>query len=217
MKHEKNITILAISSLLLLIAILYLQFVQAVTPVPLKKPFLYFPFQIGDWKDKDKPGSDYLITALGADDILTREYEDGAGEKLELYFSYFDFTKEGKGPHAPQLCWVGSGWAFTGLGEERLNIGCKDCPEIVIRKILAQKPDKKILLFYCYKLNKRYISDFSKFKAATVLDSIIKRRSGSFTLQLSSQVGLEGVEGREKVMREFLLQVFPILERDFLP
>jgi exosortase/archaeosortase family protein len=80
-----------------------------------KKSFLYFPFEIDGWKDKEKANSDYLISALGADDILVREYENKDEEKLELYFSYFIFTKKGKTPHAPQLCWVGSGWAFKDL------------------------------------------------------------------------------------------------------
>ena len=216
MKLSKN-TIVFISWIVLLAAIIYLNFLHGVVPVPLKKPFLYFPYEIGQWKDKEKPSSNYLITALGADDITVREYENKDGEKLELYFSYFEYTQEKKAPHAPQLCWVGSGWEFKSLGEEKLTLNCLKCPQVSIRKILAQKEDYKILLFYCYRANKEYVSDFSKFRSIIVRDSMLKRRNSAFTLQLSSDVNGEGLEKKEELMKDFLLQVFPILETEFLP
>jgi len=216
MRLSKNTIIVFFSWLILALAIIYINFIQGVRPAPLKKSFIYFPFEIGEWRDKEKTGSDYLITALGADDILIREYEDREGEKLELYFSYFQFTKKG-GPHAPQLCWVGSGWSFQDLGEERLTLDCKNCPQVVLKKILASKEDKKILLFYCYRINKKYFSDFFKFRAASVFNSIVKRRNNSFTLQLSMQLDGKDLEKEESKMREFLLKVFSVLETDFLP
>jgi len=217
MKAPKS-TIIFLSWSILIFAIIYIQFNQGFTPVALKKQFIYFPFEIGQWRDKEKSGSDYLITQLSADDILTREYENNEGEKFELYFSYFEFTKEKKGPHPPQLCWVGSGWAFKSLGDENLILDCKGCPQVVIKKILATKGNKRILLLYCYRGNNKYFADFLKFRAVSVIDSTIKRRSSAFTLQLSAPL-LEGedLEKKEKQMKDFLVKVFSILEADFLP
>lgn len=213
-----NKIILFASWSILIFAIIYIHFLQGVTPVALKKQFIYFPFEIGQWTDKEKAGSDYLTGALGADDILTREYENKQGEKFELYFAYFEYTKEGKTPHAPQLCWVGSGWNFKSLGDENLTLDCKGCPQVVIKKILATKNKNKILLLYCYKINGKYASDLLKFRVLNVLDSIIKRRNSAFTLQLSAPLSEgEGLEMKEKEMKDFLVKVFSILEADFLP
>ena len=216
MKQSKSIIIFS-AWFIVAVAVVYVHFAQNVTSVPLKKPFLYFPFEIEGWKDREKSNSDYLISALGADDVLVREYENKEGEKLELYFSYFNFTNKGKAPHAPQLCWVGSGWAFKDLGVEVIQPACAGCPAVAIKKILAEKKDASVILFYCYRANREYVADFTRFRGLIVRDSLVKRKNSAFTLQLSSPADKYSVQAKAQVMRDFLTQVFSILEKDFLP
>ena len=217
MKPDKNVFIIGISWALLAATAFYLHFASNVTGIPLKKLFLYFPFRIGDWTDREKSNSDYLITALGADQILLREYKNPQGDTLELYFSYFDYTKDKKTPHAPQLCWVGAGWELKNLGDELLDIPCDKCPTVPVRKILAQKDNQTILMFYCYKMNEKYVTDLFNFKALAALDSIFKHRNNAFTMQLSSPVSPADFALKEKLMKDFLVKVFTALETDYLP
>ena len=216
MKPPKNIIIL-ISWAILILGVIFIHFKPPANKVPLKKSFIYVPFEIGDWKAKEKPASDYLAATLGADDIFLREFENNSGEKLELYFSYFEYTKENKAPHAPQLCWVGSGWSFKDLGEEKLKLETKKPSYAVIKKLLAQRNNEKVILIYCYKINDKYVADFSKFRALAVVDSIFKRKNCAFTLQLTSDVGSENPKDKEKIMKDFLKQALSLLETDFLP
>ena len=208
-------TVVSLSLLALLAGVIYINFVHGTAPVPLRKKFLFFPFEINDWKDKEKAGSDYLAGTLGADDMLVREYENKDGQKLELYFSYFEYTKEKKTPHAPQLCWVGSGWAFKDLGQERISSGCAGCPQAMIGKVLAEKDGNKILLIYCYRTNRSYTSDLLKFKMVSAIDAFFRRRNNAFTMQLSVPLGEGDLGEKEALMKEFLSRVFYVLETEY--
>jgi len=217
MKFNKNVLIIASSWILLASALFFLHFSPKAANIPLKKSFLYFPFQIGEWTDKEKPRSDYLVTVLGADDILIREYKNAQGDALELYFSYFNYTKDKKTPHAPQLCWVGAGWELKNLGDQRLSIPCDKCPSVNIKKVLAQKDGQTVLMFYCYKINEKYVADLFTFRAMSAFGSIIRGRNNAFTLQLSSPVNPRDFAQVESRMKDFLVKAFSILETDYLP
>jgi len=216
MKLTKNAAIY-ITWFILAFAAICVYFAPRVTPVLLKKHLGYFPFEIGGWKGVEKPASDYMAAALGADYILVREYYGASGEKLEVYMSYFAYTKEKKTPHAPQLCWVGSGWALKDLGEETLALESEKCPSAAVRKILAEKDGERILLIYTYKINERYETDLLNFRIWNVLDSIFKRKNSAFTIQVSSQVGGQDFDKKEARMKDFLSKVLSAAENDFLP
>lgn len=215
MRLSKNIIIVT-SWVILIIGIVYINFTPKPRPIPLKKTFIYFPYKIDDWKAREKVNSDYFLTILGADNILVREYIDPFGDRLELYMSYYTYVTEDKTPHAPQLCWVGAGWSFKSIGDEKIQVNGSSS-EIMVRKILAEKQENKFLLIYCYKIGDTYTVDMLKFRYLAVLDSIFKRKSNAFTLQLSANVTGRNLESREKVMREFLHETFSMLEKEFLP
>ncbi len=216
MKLSKTIIILA-SWLILIASILYINFIPEGKPVPLRKAFLYFPFELGEWQGKEQTSSDYLATYLGADDILIREYKNKEGEKVELYLAYFEYTKKDKTPHAPQLCWVGSGWSFKSLGDEMIILNDEKSPRVPLKKILAQKNGSKILMFYSYRINRRYVADLLEFRIINVLDSIVKRRNSAFTFQLSAKPGGESLDKKEKLLTDFLQEALSALEEEFLP
>jgi len=220
MKISKKIALYVSWSLLSLTA-LYMHFAPEVTPMPLKAPFAQLPYSIDGWIGRESETRDSftaaIVSNLGADDLLMRRYENAGGDKLELYLSYFNYTKAHKGPHAPQLCWVGGGWALKNLGEEDLDVSGIRYPAIKIRKILGEKLGNRVLLLYTYKINDKYAGDLMRFRIITVLDSIFRRKNYAFTLQLYSRLGGEDAHKKEGAMNDFLVKVFGLLEKDFLP
>jgi len=213
----RNIFIVSTSWLILICGILLINFMPSVIPVPLKKSFIYFPFEIGEWEAKEKKGPDYFLATLGADDAVLREYTNKDGDKIELYMAYFNYVKEGRTPHAPQLCWVGAGWSFKDLGCESYRSNIDRDSWVSAKKILARKEEKDILLFYCYKIGNKYVVDLAEFRILAACGSILKRKSNAFTLQLTSETDSENFLAKEKLMDEFLSKALSILDADFLP
>ena len=216
MKSVKNVIIYAAWAILAG-GILCVNLAHEAVPVPLNKQLAYFPFKIDGWTGVDRKSSEYLASAVSADDIMLRGYANAGGDSLELYAAYFNYTKDKKTPHAPQLCWVGSGWTLKDLGEETLALDSKKCPSALIKKVLAQKSGEKILLYYTYRINRRYAADLMKFRIMNVLDTVIKGKNSAFTLQLSAPVGDEGRSDKESRMKEFLSKALSVAENEFLP
>ena len=155
-----------ISWFMILCAIVCINFMPSARPVSLKKPFIYFPFKIGEWEGREKPVLDRIVDMLGADDIIQREYTNKKGDKCELYFSYYEYTNfeltEGrKSPHIPEVCWVGGGWIFKELGQEEMELHLKKQPYALVQKKFARRKKKhgeeKVLLFHMLKMNEKYL------------------------------------------------------------
>jgi len=212
-----------ISWLVIVFTGIYANFIFSVEPVPIRKSLIYFPFKIGEWKGVEKANSNYVMTTLGADDILLREYENINGDRMELYFSYYDYItsihdKPAKMPHAPQVCWIGKGWVFKDLGDERLGFKVNGkTVNVKYKKILAEKQDKEVLLFYFFKLNDHYAVNWPRIRIYAFIDSILKHKNSTLTLQLSAVVDRRGSEYKEKEMKDFLAKVIFLLEKEYLP
>lgn len=206
--------------LVLVLTALFTYFPPKITDVPLKASFDLFPAVIGDWLYvKHKAGFDSLAGTLGADDLLLRTYEDSAKNEVELYCAYFrhiEETKE-KGPHPPQLCWVGSGWAFKDLGDEVIRLEVPKKVTAITKVIYAQRKDQKLLLYYCYKINGRYVVDFGQLKLYAVRDTLFKRKNCAFSLQLTTKVNKDDVEKTRSMMKPLLTKILSLLEDQFLP
>lgn len=210
---------IAITCWAILLSTLFLaHHLASVEKVYVKNPFREFPYRVGeDWIGKGKYNSSYLAGAIGADEYFLRNYHDDQGNNVELYFAYFENIGAKKGPHAPQLCWVGSGWSFKDLGDDIIVLRSEKVPYATVKKILAEREGKRILLFYCYKLNEKYFTDFGTYRIYAVLDTIFQRKNSAFTLQLTSDVGEGDYSKKEAIMKDFLAKILTILESDFLP
>ena len=217
MKNNKYLITCVITWIILISTISYVYLVSPVKDVPMRRSFVYFPYNIGEWQGQEKPGSDFLAGSLGADDILVRQYQKIDGEKFELYMSYFNHTEKGKGPHAPQLCWVGSGWSFRNVDDKALMLISKGRPKAVVKTIVAKKENEVLLLLYCYKIGSDYSVDMTKFRILSVKDTLFKRTNNAFTLQLTASINEKDIEKKEKEAYKFVTQILSILEEHFFP
>ena len=216
MKPLKNaITSMVITALALAAAAVY--FLPEAGVIGLRKSLSALPLDIGGWAGRQKAASDFLVATLGADDVLLREYQGPGGGSAELYASYFTYTKEKKTPHAPQLCWVGSGWALRDLGEETLPLDCAGCPSAKVRTVLAEKAGNVVVLVYTYKINERYVTDLLTFRVINLIDTILRRRNSAFTAQLSARVTGDSLEKTAAEMKTLMAKILSTAEKDLLP
>ena len=223
MKLPKKTTITIICWLILIAAILYAYNFQLISKkvtterkIPLKKPFIYFPFEINGWAGKEQIITDNVFRLLKPSDILMRQYENKEGEKVDLFFAFFENLQD-RGPHAPQICWIGHGWSFKGLGIEKIKLDCSNCPEIQFNKILATKDGDTLLLFYFYRVNKNYFANLGKAIGLANLNAFLKGKGAIFTLQLNTPVNNINVASKEKLLKDFLIKITTLLETEYLP
>jgi EpsI family protein len=186
--------------------------------IPLKNNFSYFPLRVGEWYGKDRAISAFLnIKDDTADNILMREYENNAGEKLELQLRYFEYTDRDRSPHSFQLCWSAIGWLVENISPKKINLNCEQPPYVLINRLILKRGDVRLLYLYCYKANEVYMLDLAKFRIISMVDSIFKRKRTAFTLNLYSEINEKDALNKEKMIDDFLSHVLTTLQVDFLP
>jgi EpsI family protein len=216
MKAQKKFVIV-LSWIMLGSAALYVNFMPQSIPVPLNKPLSDIPLAVDGWRGSDKKISVYPVSAIGSDDVLVRDYFNTSGENIEICLDYFNYTKDGKTPYPPQTSWVTKGWLFKDMGEESLALGGDSLHAVTVKKVLAEHLGNKTILFYVYNINGQYTPDFTRFRMLAALDTVMKRRSSALFLQLSSVVRGQDQAAKESAMKEFLVKIMTIAEKDILP
>jgi EpsI family protein len=189
----------------------------AVGDVRIKKSFSDFPSRINEWKAFNVRGSAFLAGALNADDVFLRVYADRAGNAMELYMAYFGHVEPQKGPHAPQLCWVGLGWQLKDGGILSIDLPGEGARKAIVKKIRATNSGKKIVMYYCYWINGKYFVDMTRYRLQVVLDTLFLRKNDSFTMQLSVPIVKEDEENSCRRAEEFIKRVMGTVSSDFLP
>lgn len=208
--------ILYICWTILILAWVYATFFASIIDVPARAPLASLPQRIDGWETvAEKDITD--LPALRADDAIVRRYKNFDGRFAELYMSYFTHIEAGKAPHAPQLCWVGSGWSFRSLGDIRLVLDSERTPFASAKVMVARKGDMNVMLVYCYWINGRYVADLGQFRILAAFDTIFKRRNSAFTLQLTAPLYGDDLMGNEGALRKFATKILSYLENNVLP
>ena len=82
--------------------------------VPERPPLRSFPLQIEDWSGRVFPDFDErVVRVLGADEYLTRVYQQGEGPPVDLFVGYYGSQTTGAVIHSPLNCLPGAGWVFS--------------------------------------------------------------------------------------------------------
>lgn len=201
----------------MLAAYVYVNHLSAIRDVPLRGPLGSLPEVIDGWTMLGQMDPAKLAAVLKSDDVFVRKYRRDDGLAAEVYVSYFNHVGPAKAPHAPQLCWVGSGWMFKNLGDERIPLGSEKTPFASIRTMVAEKGSDRVFLLYCYKINGAYASDLGQFRIMAAFDTIFRRRNCAMTLQVTSPVRDEDINAQVDELQRFVAKILSYLEDHCLP
>lgn len=181
--------------------------------VPSLKPLDSFPQQQADWRmTSEWSFSAGVLDVLKAADYISRQYTDGAGNKVTLYVGYHSGGKDAGGIHSPKHCLPGSGWYE--ISSQRGTMDLQQGPLKVVRAIY-QKGEQKELFLYWFQVRGRSLSDEYSLKLAEITNSLLYRRVDSAFIRIS--VPFETDQARAVALGErFTRDFYPLLQ-EFLP
>src|SRR5947209_6285145 len=79
--------------------------------VPLRRPLVEFPMQVGNWRmTASSQLSDETTGVLKADDYMLRQYRNPSGYGVDMFVAYYKTQAAGESMHSPKNCLPGSGW-----------------------------------------------------------------------------------------------------------
>ena len=174
-----------------------------------------FPADFAGWRElREDPIDPDVVNTLKADRLLSRTYNDRAGESAEFLVAWFQSQRAGASqPHSPKVCLPASGWTPESTGE--LTIETAAGAITVNRYVVASRSERAVILYW-YQTSRRATAGEWASKLWLVADAIRDRRTDTALVRIvvDSQPGDD--DRATGTAASFARSVYPLL-REELP
>lgn len=207
-----------VSIVILIISVFLLSNVASSRRIPLKKEFMYFPVQIGEYVGNGSTMDSEMEKATGVDDYLLADYLKPSYPPINVYIPYYE--KQGMDiaglDHTPSACLRGGGWEV--LDEKIIKIQVPTLPKpLKLKRLIVKKYDEEYMVFYWFYQRGRIMASARKAKIYQVYDAITKKRSDGAMIRLMTKLcRYEQPPAAEKRLIQFTQALVPILV-EYLP
>jgi len=206
---------LGISALVLLAALLVVQFRSPGEAVPIRKPLTSFPATVGGWTGQGDTLLDRdALQMLKLSDYLMRRYVDSSGHVLGLYVGYWQSQRKGGDIHSPRNCLPGGGWEPVEVSQLMIAIPGRPTP-IPVNRYLVQKDNQMQVILYWFQSQGDVVAGEVSAKIALVRNAFLRNRTDGALVRLSSPVQ-GGIDQTTSRLVAYAGALYPLLV-DYLP
>jgi len=206
---------LAISGVVLVVALLAIQLRSSGEPVPIREPLDHFPEQVGRWQGQEGTIFDVdTLNVLKVKDYLVRRYADPAGRSLWLYIGYWDSQRKGAQMHSPRNCLPGAGWEPLEATTRRIALPGR-FGEIKVNRYLIQKDQDQQLVMYWYHSQGRAVTGEVAARVQLVKNAIARNRTDGALVRLSSPI-YGSVQETSDMLADYVRAMYPVIHA-YLP
>ena len=188
--------------------------------IPKRPPLRAFPIQVEAWRGRVSPDFDErIVRILGADEYLTRIYQQGAEPPVDLFVGYYGSQTTGAVIHSPLNCLPGAGWQF--LDRERIDLevapGQQRSPAssraITVNRVVMQKGEDRLVALYWYHERGRVVASEYASRVYMMLDAARYGRTDGALIRVVTPVDTHGNATNEAARRltAFVQTIFPLL------
>lgn len=189
--------------------------------VPARPALRGFPIQVADWRGRVLPDFEArVVRILGADQYLTRVYQQGAAPPVDFFVGYYGSQTTGAVIHSPLNCLPGAGWQL--VDRERVAVQVAAGPRhprtIVINRVVMQKGDERQVALYWYHERGRVIASEYVSRAFMMLDAARSGRTDGALVRVVTPLETDGdaTARASERLTTFVQTVFPLLD-GYLP
>lgn len=195
---------------ILVFAVLYIRFYNKQSEVLPPYPLDALPTSFGGFLGADNfsPVRDFYDHS--ADEWILRNYTRTPEDKpIRVFVGYWKSQNELKKVTAPR--YTAGGWGYYWIKTKPVPFGSSTAG---LREFLNEKGQEKELVYYCYILDKKVISDEYHLKFLSMVSSLFYGRNNAWVLRVSMPVTNEWtVEQAEKYEEEFISELIPLLQK----
>lgn len=205
----------ALSCVLLVGALLFLQFRSYAEVVPIRKQLGDFPALVGEWEEQNAEYfGEGILNILKVKDYLMRYYVDSSGRGLWLYIGYWDTQRKGAQMHSPKNCLPGAGWEPLEASRVTISLPPPYGP-ITVNRYLVQKNQNQQLVLYWYHTQGQVVASEFDAKLQLVKNAIFRNRTDGALIRMMSPI-YGSVQDTFRLQIEYIQAMYPILG-EFLP
>ena len=193
--------------------------------IPERPPLRSFPIQVDEWRGRVSPDfDDRIVKILGADEYLTRIYQQGSAPPVDLFVGYYGSQTTGAVIHSPLNCLPGAGWQFT--ERDRIDIEVTSGSQrtvasprpVTVNRVLMQKGEEHLVALYWYHERGRVVASEYASRVYMMLDAARYGRTDGALIRVVTPVDMHGNATDEAAKRRtaFVRTMFPVLD-GYLP
>jgi EpsI family protein len=205
----------ALAAVLLLGALLVLQFRSTGEAVPIRKSFDTFPSTVATWQERQSNNLDLeSVNLLKVNDYVIRRYVDRDGRTLWLYIGYWATQRKGAQIHSPRNCLPGGGW--EPIEASRLVVTLPaPYAAIEVNRYLIQKDRDQQVVLYWYQSQGKAVAGELDAKIEMVRSAITRNRTDGALVRVSAPVS-DGVAETTDSLVRYVQALYPLLA-EYLP
>jgi exosortase D (VPLPA-CTERM-specific) len=182
-----------------------------------REVFSSFPRQLGNWNGREGRLDPDVLSILKATDYYVGDFAQSGPQSVNLFVAYYDALSKGAAIHSPRVCLPGAGWEFAAF-EERPFTELSTSTPGTFNRVVIQKGEDKILMYYWYDQRDRRTANEFMMKLYLLIDSVRVGRSDGALVRIytpvsNGQGALAAADGR---LKGFAAQALPALAR-YLP
>ena len=204
------------ASTLMLLTMLFLNYLSHSEDIHLNKSFSTFPKQIGEWVGKEERFDEKVYDILGVDDSYLSSYRRSDGRQVQFYIGFYQSQRQGDLIHSPKHCMPGAGWNIIKSHIEELIIPNTNPGKIKTIKLILQKGAQKQVVLYWFQSRGRIIDSEYMQKIYLVIDSIVRHRTDGSFVRLITPVSNDDEDKALNTLKDFAVQLMPILN-EYIP
>ncbi len=156
--------------------------------IPLRTSFVEFPDRIGEWTALRDRLEAPVIQKLGLTDYVLADFENGAGEWVNLYAAYFASQRTGQAAHSPETCIPAGGWRILSFSSPLIAHG--DGTTQRVNRVEIEKRGQRQLVYYWFQQRGRHLTNQYWVKAYVVWDAITRDRTDGALVRVTTPLGL---------------------------
>ena len=204
------------ASVLMILTMVFLNYLSHTEDIRPNKPFSTFPKQIGQWTGEEYHFEERIYKILGVDDYVLGDYRTLDGRQVNLYIGFYQSQREGDLIHSPKHCMPGAGWNIVHTSLEEITIPGTNPAKIKTIKLILQKGSQKQIVVYWFQSRGRIIASEYMQKIYLVVDSIIRHRTDGSFVRLITSVENGDEDKAVNTLKDFAVQLMPILN-EYIP
>lgn len=125
--------------------------------------FSGLPMRLGEWSGRDEPMDPRMGAAVGAVDVVNRQYVDELGAKIAVQVAAFA-TADNELPHDPHLCYGQVGW--TVVDHKSLDLRVNANTTRPAQLLVFEHDQQRILVVFWYQFGDANVTSIDGLRRA---------------------------------------------------
>ncbi len=186
--------------------------------IPVRKPFLNFPLQLGRWQGRNEYLDQFYLKELKLTDYAIINFaQQDTGASVNFYSAYYQAQRRGVAVHSPKGCMPGGGWEMTDISQLNLPDIQLDDASLNVNRVVIQKGSNKQLVYYWFQQRGRSITNEYLVKWYLFTDALTMNRTDGSLIRLVTGVSeTEDLKFADQRLQTFMKDLVKELP-DYIP